>query len=109
MNNSKEVLEDGVAAVDNNRMLNNSKNHAASHIEPAAPQLLAEAEKARIDGAQSMQEINSSGIHANKLVGDEPLPEADSEILLNVPNEPSAGQVGVQGTRQGREPRRARP
>ena len=42
-----------------------------------------------------MQEINSSGINGDRLVGEEPMVEADSEILLNVPNEPSAGQVGV--------------
>ena len=49
MNSSKEVIEDGSAeAVPH---LNNSKNHAASQHEPAAPQLLEAAQKARNDGA----------------------------------------------------------
>ncbi len=50
-----------------------------------------------------MQEINSSGMNGDRLVAEDQIVEADSEILLNVPNEPSAGQVGVQGTRAGRE------
>ena len=41
-----------------------------------------------------MQDINNSALN-ERLIAEEVEGEADSEILLNVPNEPSAGLVGV--------------